>query len=355
MDRVAGHGHLGTDRLAAQLGNRVGHRSPPATRHHRHLRALSAATLPGFLAACDGPLSTLDPAGPGAAAVAWLWWVMLAASLPILALVCGFALYAFRRERRGQGLHVRRFVIGWGLVFPVSVLAVLLVVSLRTGEALLARPEEPDVVRVTAIGHRWWWEFIQTDAAGQALHSANELHIPAGRKVEVRIEAHDVIHSFWVPRLTGKMDAIPGHPNLLRLQADAPGVYDGQCAEFCGLQHARMRFRVRAHPPEEYAAALARLAAARPDPAHPGATPFAQNCASCHSAEPGVAGAAPNLAGLAQRDRLGAGALEYRDAGDLRLWLTRHERIKPGSGEPSHAALPAAELDAIIDYLESAR
>lgn len=287
--------------------------------------------------------------------MAWLWWVMLAAALPILALVCGLALYALRGERRGHGLRVRRFVLGWGLVFPLVVLGVLLAVSLRTGEALLARPEEPGVLRVTAIGHRWWWEFIHTDAAGRALHSANELHIPAGQTVELRIEARDVIHSFWVPRLTGKMDAIPGHPNMLRLQADAPGIYDGQCAEFCGLQHARMRFRLRAHPPEEYEAALARLAAARPDPAHPGAAAFAQNCASCHSIDAREASAAPNLAGLAQRDRLGAGALDYREAGDLRLWLTRHERIKPGSGEPAHDSLPPADLDAIIGYLESTR
>lgn len=215
------------------------------------------AALP-LLAACSGPQSVLDPAGPGAAAVAVLWWVMFAGASLILLGVCGLALYAVLPRRRGRGLDAGRFLAGGGLVFPLAVLALLLVVSLRAGEALLPHPA-PRVVRAEGEARQWFWTFTHYDAAGRAIRTTDELHIPVGVPVDLRLTAADVIHSFWVPRLAGKLDAIPGHENLLRLQADAPGLYEGQCAEFCGLEHTRMRFRVRAHAPADYAAALAGL------------------------------------------------------------------------------------------------
>lgn len=287
--------------------------------------------------------------------MAALWWVMFFAASAILLGVCAVALYALRRERRGRGLDAGHFVAGWGVAFPVTVLAVLLVIALRTGEGMLPKPGPEGALRVEARGQQWWWGFTQHDAAGGPVHTAGELHIPAGRAVDVHITAADVIHSFWVPRLTGKLDAIPGHENVLRLQADAPGIYEGQCAEFCGLQHAQMDFRVIVHPAGAYEAALAALAAARPDPSHPGAADFATSCAGCHAADARQDGAAPNLAGLARRGRIGGGTLENEGRESILLWLRRHETLKPGSREPSHAALDDAALSRIADYLETAR
>src|SRR5690606_215548 len=151
-------------------------------------------------------------------------------------------------------LSERALLGGAGVLFPVAVLAALLVFALRTGEALLPHEragERPLVVE--ARGHQWWWEFVYPDFKGRPLYTAGELHVPAGRPVHVRLSAADVIHSFWVPRLAGKLDAIPGHVTILRLQADRPGTYAGRCAEFCGLQHTLMGFSVTAHPPEAFA------------------------------------------------------------------------------------------------------
>jgi len=211
------------------------------------------------------------------------------------------------------------------------------------------------VVRVEAHAHMWWWRFTHYDAEGRPVVTANELHIPAGRAVDVHITSADVIHSFWVPRLTGKLDAIPGHENVQRLRAGAPGTFAARCAEFCGLQHTQMGFEVRAHAPEDYMDALARLAATRPDPALPGAARFAEGCGNCHSADPRIAGTAPNLAALAQRGWLGGTALRYGSAEDLRTWMRRHTEIKPGSHEPPHDGLDDTAMEEIIAYLESTR
>ncbi|MFC7608041.1 cytochrome c oxidase subunit II [Teichococcus aestuarii] len=320
-------------------------------------RRLSRRAAPGaalLLAGCSGPLSTLDPAGPGAASVATLWWVMFFVATAILLGVCAVALYTLRRERRGRGLHVGRFVAGWGVAFPVTALAVLLVIALRTGEGMLPKPGPEGALRVAARGQQWWWSFTQWDAAGNPVHSAGELHIPAGRAVDVHITAADVIHSFWVPRLTGKLDAIPGHENVLRLRADAPGSTRGNAPSSADCSMPRW-ISASSPTPEAYAAALAALATARPDPAHPGAADFAANCASCHGTDARAESAAPNLAGLAQRGRIGGGTLRNEGQESVLLWLRRHETLKPGSREPSHAALDDATLARIAGYLETAR
>lgn len=329
---------------------------PVSSGHRLGFHSLRAGLpLVLLLAGCGGPLSTLDPAGPGAASVAGLWWGMLAMAVLILGGVCALALYAMRGERRGRGLSAGRFVVGWGLVFPVTALAVLLVAALRTGEALLPHPAPEGVVRVEARAHMWWWRFTHYDAEGRPVITANELHIPAGRAVDVHITSADVIHSFWVPRLTGKLDAIPGHENVQRLRADAPGTLAARCAEFCGLQHTQMGFELRVHAPEDYAAALARLAAIRPDPTLPGAARFTADCGTCHSADPRIAGTAPNLASLAQRNWIGGTALRHGGAEDLRTWMRQHNEIKPGSQEPAHGHLDDSAMEEIIAYLESAR
>jgi cytochrome c oxidase subunit II len=209
-------------------------------------------------AACSGPFSTLDPASPAAERVALLWWIMFWGSAAILAGVMAAALYALRR--RATGISERGFLIGGGLVFPSVVLLALLVWSLREGDATTARADEA-AYRVEATASQWRWEFGYPD--GGAAPTLNVLHLPSGRPIHVTVRSRDVIHSFWVPRLGGKIDAIPGKANTIRLYAPEPGLYRGQCAEFCGLFHADMDFEVHVHPAEEFAARLASAGEAR--------------------------------------------------------------------------------------------
>lgn len=202
------------------------------------------------LSACAGPLSTLEPAGPHAAEVARLWWIMLigsAAAFVVMAVLLALAL-------RGRAAAARPalWLQGLGVVLPTVLLTALTGYAFMIGRAGQATAA-PDVVTVEATGHQFYWTFRQP-AVGGAIATRDILHIPAGRPVDVRITTADVIHSFWVPRLAGKMDAIPGKTNVLRIEAARPGSYAGRCAEFCGLHHAANRFRVVAHDAAGWAA-----------------------------------------------------------------------------------------------------
>jgi cytochrome c oxidase subunit II len=210
------------------------------------------------LAGCAGQFSTLAPAGPAAARVAELWWVMFAGAMLILAGVVATVLYSLRHRRRGHGLSEKRVLVGWGLVFPSVTLTALMAFAFLRGEQLLARPE-PEVISVHGHARQWFWTFAYPGGE----RTVGALHVPAGEPFHVRITSRDVIHSFWVPRLGGKMDAVPGKENVIALQADAPGFYRGVCAEYCGVGHTHMMFEVHAHRREDYAAALAAAAAQR--------------------------------------------------------------------------------------------
>jgi cytochrome c oxidase subunit 2 len=206
----------------------------------------------GALSGCAGDFSTLEPAGPAAAHVARLWWVMFVGAMLILLGVVAVAVYSLKRERRGRRLAPGRVLVGWGLVFPAVTLTALMAFAFLRGELLLARAD-PEVTEIRATARQWFWTF---DYPG-GLQSINALHVPAGLPFHVRVASEDVIHSFWIPRLGGKIDAIPGRENVIRLQADEPGVYRGMCAEYCGVGHAHMMFEVHAHEAVDYAAALA--------------------------------------------------------------------------------------------------
>lgn len=319
----------------------------------RAWRTFGAAGTAGALTGCSGPLSTLDPAGDAAAWVATLWWVMLVAGTVILLGIMATALYALRRDRRGGGVSEVAMLAGGGVVFPAVTLLALMVWSVAQGPDPTPA-DAPEPYRIRAQGHQFWWEFIYPDAPGGPLYGAAEAVIPAAVPVVVEIASDDVIHSFWVPRLSGKLDAMPGRVNHLRLSADRPGRYAGQCAEFCGNQHLNMRFIVEAVAADAMDARLARLAATAPDATLPGAGDFAEHCAGCHSTDPRARGGpGPNLAAVATRSSLG-GVLPYRSADDLRHWLTTHRTLKPGGKKPEIVA-DAQALDRIIDYLESAR
>lgn len=188
----------------------------------------------------------MDPGGPAARAIATLWWVMLAGAVLIFALVMVLLALAFRKRAPAvnEARHERLWVIKLGIAFPVVVLLALLGYGLVVGERLLPRAG-PEVVSVGAEARRMAWTFTYDDAPG--LITENVLHIPAGRPVDVAVTTADVIHSFWVPRLAGKIDAIPGHVNVLRIEADEPGVYAGRSAEFSGPGYDHFAFTLVAH------------------------------------------------------------------------------------------------------------
>lgn len=279
---------------------------------------------------------------------------MLAGAAVILVAVMALLLHALRVERSGRTVPVPMLLGGAGIVLPLLALAVLLVFALRTGERLLPHPGTGSPLVVEAHAHQWWWEFVYPDVGGAPLFTAGELHIPAGRPVDVRLVAHDVIHSFWVPRLGGKRDATPGHRTTIRLEASEPGTYRGQCAEFCGLQHTLMGFLVVAHEAEAFAERIGAMAARpAPDPAATGAAEFQAACGACHSADPRRRGdRAPNLAGLAGRQWLGGGAIVNDGPDAIAAWMATHPARKPGSREPDHSLLHADAAARIARLLQ---
>lgn len=213
------------------------------------------------------PLSALAPASPASASIAAVWWAMLIGSLAIYVLVLGLASYAVLRKRRGQHAPLRWLIIGGGLVLPSVVVTLLLVYGLRSGQTWLPSASPP-AYRIHVTAQQWRWAVSYPEHAGptpSGASDANEIHIPVGVPVDLHLTSVDVIHSLWVPRLGGKMDALPGRTTVLRIQADAPGIYHGLCAEFCGTGHAHMPLTVHAHaldvpPPVELTAPLGRAA-----------------------------------------------------------------------------------------------
>jgi cytochrome c oxidase subunit 2 len=238
-------------------------------------------------------------------------------------------------------------------------LAAVFVTTLRTQAALHSHAAPDLIVRV--VGHRWWWEIkYLTQPPSDEVVTANELHIPTGRRVRLELASADVIHSLWVPNLQGKMDLVPGRTSLMWLEADRPGISRGQCAEYCGLQHTRMAFLVVAEPPAQFERWLAnqrQLAAAPSDEvAQRGQASFlASSCGYCHS----VRGArtvgllAPDLTHVASRRAIAAGTLpNTRES--LTAWIADPQHVKPGNLMP-RVPLAPADVRAIVAYLETLR
>lgn len=204
------------------------------------MKCAALGAVPVLLAGCRGPLSTLTPAGPIAQDMAWLWWALLTGAGALTGLVLGLLVLSFGPPRP---VREARWTFGLGVWFPLGVLTLTLGAAMVVGERIL--PHGP-ALEVRAHARQWSWTFTHPGPDGP-VQSEGVLHIPAGRPVDVLITSQDVIHSFWVPQLGGKMDAIPGRQNRLRIEATRPGTYEGLCAEFCGLEHASMRFEVIAH------------------------------------------------------------------------------------------------------------
>ena len=285
---------------------------------------------------------------------------MAASGSAIFVAVMALALYAvFARGNRPRRLGRSSFVVVAGAAFPTIALGALLVWVL-SGTATLTRPPGPEALRIEVIGRMWWWEVRYLDAEGETLAiAANEIHLPTDRPALLELSTVDVIHSFWVPRLAGKLDMIPGHVNRLKLQADRPGVFRGQCAEFCGKQHALMAFRVVAHEPTEFEEWLAkeRGPAREPDTAElqRGRDLFlSTGCGACHAIRgtPAEARIGPDLTHVGSRLTLAAGILDNH-VGTFAGWIADAQGLKPGNGMPSFNVLPGRDLRALAAYLES--
>ena len=302
--------------------------------------------------------STLDPVGPDAASVATLWWVMLVAASAVFVLTMTFLFMALRRATR-QPLTGRapmgnaKFIALFGIALPVVVLVPLMVLNVRTGAAVHASPDP--VTTVEVIGHQFWWEVRYPE---EGAVTANEVRVPVGRPVRLLLTSDDVIHSFWVPQVAGKMDLIPGRVNELSFQVDQPGRYLGECAEFCGIQHARMRFAVIAEPEADYDDWVTTQAEEAAEPegevAVAGRDVFlSSSCVQCHAIR-GVderADVGPDLTHLASRATIGAGVLE-NNRGNLGGWILDPQALKPGVRMPP-TSLDGDELQALLAYLST--
>lgn len=312
-----------------------------------------------LLAGCGGPQSALDVAGREAEAVAGLFWIMLAGAGVIWALVIGTSVYSlWFRKRQHDERTARWFLLGGGVAFPVAVLTALLVYGLLLMKDL--RPAEAEL-RLAVTGEQWWWRVRYEVPGGEAVTSANEIRLPAGRSAELLLDSPDVIHSFWVPPLGGKMDMIPGRTTHLVLEPERPGSYRGACAEFCGASHALMAFTVEVMEPAEFDAWLAAeaLPAAAPEgeAAQRGAGLFVDvGCGACHAVR-GTAAAgtiAPDLTHLAARPTLAAGTLPMTEDA-LARWIADPQAVKPGALMPPFAALGEGRIADLAAYLASLR
>jgi cytochrome c oxidase subunit 2 len=302
--------------------------------------------------------SALVPHGPDAGAVATLSWVMFSGGALILLLVGVLAALAIALppERR-RWMTRRGFIIGLGIVFPVATLTVLLVYGLTTTRDLLATGR---ILRIEVVGERFWWRVHYLDGRGETqLTSANEIRIPVGQPIEFVLKSNDVIHSFWVPSLAGKLDMIPGRTNVTRFAADRPGIYRGQCAEFCGAQHALMAFYVVAMPLDAFEAWYAAEVQPAREPTvallAEGRDLFHRNgCGACHVVRGTTADGrlGPDLTHVGGRLSIAAGTFPT-SVGTLAGWISSSQHLKPDNLMPSFGNLEGRELRAIAAYLES--
>ena len=345
---------------------------------------MAAVTVVLLLTGCEMPLA-LEPRGPAASEIARIWWILFwtATVVSIIVFVLlGLAITRARqnaraqdaaeRERRAQpGGHERadeaasgpvswlegrttKFVVIGGGIIPSVILLGATYLTL-TGLAVFDRAPEDVAYTITVRGHMFWWEVEYPD---HGFTTANEIHVPVGQSVRVELESADVIHSFWVPQLHGKLEMIPGKTNVIYMEADEPGEYFGKCAEFCGQQHANMEFLFIAQPPAAFEAWLEAQAADAREPvgalAERGRDVFVESpCALCHTIR-GVSTAAaevgPDLTHLGSRRTLAARTL-VNVRGNLGGWILDPQGIKPGSRMPA-VSLESEDFLALLEYLD---
>ena len=304
-------------------------------------------------------ITSLAPASPHAQAIFHLWMIALAIFGLIFVSVAGLVVYSLMKYRWREGdpdpeqvPGQRTAEIVWTAI-PLGIVILLFVLTVKTmGVSDPAPAPEPDLI---VVGHQWWWE-IRYPKSGVV--TANEIHIPTNQPLSVRLDSADVLHEFWVARLARKMTTVPGHPNHIWLEADTPGVYLGSCSEFCGIEHAWMRFKVIAQAPADYDAwTKAQLQPSAPPvsaEAQRGRDVFMQmSCVNCHDIDgtPAHAHVGPDLTHLEARTQIGSGILDNTPE-NLRNWLRDPQSLKPGVEMPNFELTPQ-QLNALTAYLET--
>ena len=311
--------------------------------------------------------SALEPAGPQAAKVTHLWWFAFTVASIVYLLTMGALWWAAhsarRRERNGEIVGpesepgMTRSVT-WAVAATIVILLVFLGTDLMVGHTLSPVPKQHPLT-IELNGHQWWWEVQYADTSPHGrFTTANEIHVPVGEPVLFVLTAADVIHSFWVPNLAGKKDLIPGYTQSIWFQADTAGDYRGQCAEFCGMQHAKMALHIVAEPRAQYQQWVDQQRETAHIPTDSVASRGREvflvgQCAMCHSIEGTSAGshAGPDLTHLASRRTIAAGTLP-NTRGALAGWIVDPQGVKPGANMPPNMLKPQ-DLDALLTYLQS--
>jgi len=318
------------------------------------------AGLGFLLSACQPSPTFLNAASPIADHVANLYWIILILALVVFVLVEGALVLIVVRDRKHpdddepptQIYGNTRLEIVW-TVIPILLVIALFVMTVQTASAIAVPNARGNDLNVRVVGHRWWWEFDYPDLG---IATANELHIPAGTNVQIQLESVDVIHSFWVPQLSGKTDVVPGQHNVMWLTSDQVGEYLGQCAEFCGTQHALMRFKVFVDSQADFDAWVAdqQKPAYQPQNADEQAG-FKEidsgACAACHSLDPSemeTDKVGPNLSHLFSRTTFAGGTFDLNE-NNLRKWLHDTQAMKPGND--MEITIPPTQMDQIVAYL----
>jgi cytochrome c oxidase subunit 2 len=310
--------------------------------------------------------SMLAPAAANAADIAWLWWLTLAVCMLVFVAVVGAVVAAVVHSRRTAASGLARgdtratLVVTVAVALSVVTLVGLFVADLVTSRAIQARQAEPSIaIRIT--GHQWWWDVEYDDPIpARRVRTANELRLARGQSARLLLDSADVIHSFWAPNLTGKLDLIPGRRTVLVVRPEREGQFRAQCAEFCGLQHAHMAMEITVESPEGFDEWLDRRRLTPPPPSDPaltrGRTLFEQGtCAMCHRVAGTTAGGrtAPDLTHVGSRRFIGAATLP-NDEQSLRAWIENPHRFKPGNRMPP-SNLGPNDRDAVVAYLRSLR
>jgi cytochrome c oxidase subunit 2 len=310
-----------------------------------------------FLAGCGGVQSALDPAGRGAERISDLFWWMAAGAAAVWVMVIGLAIYAIHlRPERHSRRHARLYIIGGGAVVPTLVLAVLLAYGLSLLPDLIA-PAPEGSLKIAVSGEQWWWRVRYQPAGGTTVELANEIRVPVGEPVQFLLESPDVIHSFWIPPLAGKMDMIPGRSTRLAVEPTRTGVFRGACAEYCGTAHALMNFYVVVLEKDEFARWLDQQSQPAETPSEARAVRgsevfLANGCGACHTVRGTSASGAvgPDLTHVGSRLSVGAGLLP-NEPDDFERWIARTANVKPGVHMPSFGMLPVEDLRSLAIYL----